>query len=145
MIGGMTTGKSCSGLKIEEQHQGIQSQLNNLKLKHSDYHFYVGKEEMHQFGVREEMHSQLQNKFMNMNWVSLEKRNPRYTDENWDASFMNPDTVFVGNDGKKYLLDEDGLKIAFDDSNNQRLQSIVSRYLKNAKRYLANVSSGTFP
>lgn len=31
---------------------------------------------MHQFGVREEMHSQLQNKFMNMNWVSLEKRNP---------------------------------------------------------------------
>ena len=67
MIGGMTTGKSCSGLKIEEQHQGIRYQPNNQKLRHSDYRYFAGKEEMPQFGEREEMHSPLQNKFMNMN------------------------------------------------------------------------------
>ena len=76
--------------------------------------------------------------------ISGEKK-PRYTDENWDASFMNPETFLVDEDGKKYLLDEDGRKITFDDSNNQRLQSIVGRYLKNARKYLKNVSKGQFP
>jgi len=76
--------------------------------------------------------------------ITGEKR-PRYTDENWDASFMNPETFLVDKDGKKYLLDEDGRKITFDDSNNQRLQSIVGRYLKNARKYLKNVCECQFP
>lgn len=76
--------------------------------------------------------------------ISGEKK-PRYTDENWDASFMNPETFLIDKDGKKYFLDEDGLKIAFEDSNNQPLQSIVGRYLKNARRYLKNVCECQFP
>ena len=65
--------------------------------------------------------------------ISGEKKK-RETDENWDASFMNPDEfkVFDPSDGNYY---EDP----------QRLQSIVSRYLKNAKKYLGNVCKGKFP
>jgi hypothetical protein len=46
---------------------------------------------------------------------------------------MNPETFSVYDGDNGYIPDP------------QRLQSIVSRYLKNAKRYLRNVSVGKFP
>ena len=64
--------------------------------------------------------------------ISGEKK-PRYTDENFDASFMNPEEEDVSH------WDNDELP------HKQRLQSIVSRYLKNARKYLANVCKGKFP
>ena len=64
--------------------------------------------------------------------ISGEKK-PRYTDENFDASFMNPEEEDVSH------WDNDELP------HKQRLQSIVSRYLKNARKYLANVCKGQFP
>ena len=77
--------------------------------------------------------------------ISGEKK-PRFTDENWDASFMLPETPdLIDKDGDKYRFDEDGFKISWDDVRNQRLQSIVARYLKNARKYLDNVCKGKFP
>jgi hypothetical protein len=73
------------------------------------------------------------------------EKKPRFTDENWDASFMLPETFLIDKDGEKYRFDEDGLKISWDDVRNQRLQSIVARYLKNARKYLDNVCIGKFP
>ena len=65
--------------------------------------------------------------------ISGEKK-PRYTDENFDASFMNPDTFTRRDkdDGNEYI-------------DPQALQSIVGRYLRNARKYLTNVSNGQFP
>ena len=48
------------------------------------------------------------------------------------AGSMNPDTFKVL-DGGEYVLDP------------QRLQSIVGRYLKNARKYLKNVCECQFP
>jgi hypothetical protein len=48
------------------------------------------------------------------------------------AGSMNPDTFQVI-DGGEYVSDP------------QRLQSIVSRYLRNARKYLGNVCKGKFP
>lgn len=65
--------------------------------------------------------------------ISGEKK-PRYGDDEFTAGSMNPDTyaVFDDQDRRSY-------------SDPQRLQSIVSRYLRNARKYLANVSEGRFP
>ena len=46
---------------------------------------------------------------------------------------MNPETFAVYDGDRGFVHDP------------QRLQSIVSRYLKNAQRYLDNVSVGRFP
>lgn len=63
--------------------------------------------------------------------ISGEKK-PRYGQDEFTAGSMNPDTFKVL-DGGEYVLDP------------QRLQSIVSRYLKNAKKYLNNVCECQFP
>ena len=63
--------------------------------------------------------------------ISGEKK-PRYGEDEFTAGSMNPDTFQVI-DGGEYVSDP------------QRLQSIISRYLKNAKKYLKNVCEGKFP
>lgn len=63
--------------------------------------------------------------------ISGEKR-PRFGDDEFTAGSMNPD-------GYQSMTDLEGA----DDR--QRLQSTVSRYLKNARRYLTNVCDGKFP
>ena len=64
--------------------------------------------------------------------ISGEKQ-PRYGDDEFTAGSMNPETFSVYDGDNGYISDP------------QRLQSIVSRYIKNAKRYLRNVSVGKFP
>ena len=63
--------------------------------------------------------------------ITGEKR-PRYGEDEFTAGSMNPDTFKVL-DGGEYVLDP------------QRLQSIVGRYLKNARKYLKNVCECQFP
>jgi len=63
--------------------------------------------------------------------ISGEKK-PRFGEDEFTAGSMNPDTFKVF-DGGEYVIDP------------QRLQSIVSRYLKNAQKYLGNVCMGIFP
>ena len=65
--------------------------------------------------------------------ISGEKK-ARYGDDEFTAGSMNPDTF------KVYDKDD---KDSYADP--QRLQSIVSRYLRNARRYLTNVCDGRFP
>ena len=60
------------------------------------------------------------------------EKTPRYGQDEFTAGSMNPYTFKVL-DGGEYVLDP------------QRLQSIVSRYLKNAKKYLKNVCECQFP
>ncbi len=65
--------------------------------------------------------------------ISGEKK-ARYGDDEFTAGSMNPDTFGTyDKDDKSHYADP------------QRLQSIVGRYLKNARRYLANVCEGRFP
>ena len=63
--------------------------------------------------------------------ISGEKK-PRHGEDEFTAGSMNPDTFQVI-DGGEYVSDP------------QRLQSIVSRYLRNARKYLGNVCKGKFP
>ena len=63
--------------------------------------------------------------------ISGEKR-PRYGEDEFTAGSMNPHGY----------QDMNSLESSFDK---QRLQAIVSRYLKNARRYLINVCDGRFP
>ena len=65
--------------------------------------------------------------------ISCEKR-PRFSDDEFTAGSMNPDTFKVYDKDDKYFY-----------ADKQRLQSIVSRYLKNAHRYLTHVCDGKFP
>ena len=65
--------------------------------------------------------------------ISGEKK-PRYGDDEFTAGSMNPDTF------KVYDKHDDDFY-----ADRQRLQSIVSRYLKNARRYLNHVCEGGFP
>ena len=60
------------------------------------------------------------------------EKKPRYGEDEFTAGSMNPDTFKVL-DGGEYISDP------------QRLQSIVSRYLKNARKYLKNVCECQFP
>ena len=60
------------------------------------------------------------------------EKKPRYGEDEFTAGSMNPDTFKVL-DGGEYVSDP------------QRLQSIVSRYLKNARKYLKNVCECQFP
>lgn len=64
--------------------------------------------------------------------ISGEKK-PRYGEDEFTAGSMNPYRFQTTADGGEYI----------DDT--QRLQSIVSRYLKNGRRYLGNVCKGSFP
>lgn len=64
--------------------------------------------------------------------ISGEKA-PRLGEDEFTAASMNPDTFQVFDGADSFVSDP------------QRLQSIVSRYLKNAQRYLSNVCAGTFP
>ena len=69
--------------------------------------------------------------------ISGEKK-PRYGEDEWTAFNLNPepedetgwDTQIMSNDELPHK---------------QRLQSIVSRYLRNARKYLGNVCKGKFP
>ena len=63
--------------------------------------------------------------------ISGEKK-ARFGEDEFTAGSMNPD-------GYQSMTDLEGA----DDQ--QRLQSIVGRYLKNARRYLTNVCDGRFP
>lgn len=63
--------------------------------------------------------------------ISGEKK-ARYGDDEFTAGSMNPG-------GYQSMNDLEGA------NDKQRLQSIVGRYLKNARRYLANVCEGRFP
>ena len=60
------------------------------------------------------------------------EKKPRYGEDEFTAGSMNPDTFKVL-DGGEYVSDP------------QRLQSIVGRYLKNARKYLKNVCECQFP
>jgi hypothetical protein len=64
--------------------------------------------------------------------ISGEKK-PRYSEDEFSAGSMNPDTFVI--------YDEDG----HPHNDKQVLQSYVSRYLKKARKYLANVCKGQFP
>lgn len=61
------------------------------------------------------------------------EKKPRYGEDEFTAGSMNPDTFGVFDGDRGYVPDS------------QRLQSIISRYLKNAKKYLRNVCDGRFP
>lgn len=65
--------------------------------------------------------------------ISGEKK-ARFGDDEFTAGSMNPDTF------KVYDKDDKG---SYADP--QRLQSIVGRYLRNARRYLNHVCDGSFP
>ena len=62
------------------------------------------------------------------------EKKARYGDDEFTAASMNPATFEA--------FDPEGQEYVYDP---QRLQSIVSRYLKNARRYLTNVCDGKFP
>ena len=70
--------------------------------------------------------------FKNEVGISGEKK-PRYGEDEFTDGSMNPYRFQTTADGGEYI----------DDT--QRLQSIVSRYLKNGRRYLGNVCKGSFP
>ena len=74
--------------------------------------------------------------------ISSEKK-PRYGEDEWTGASMNPDakSFFVSD---QYSEDPNERKGSYE-SDPQRLQSIVSRYLKNARKYLNNVCVGKFP
>ena len=78
--------------------------------------------------------------------ISGEKK-PRYGEDEFTAGSMNPDKFEVM--AREKVWDPDLKKYVFTDGeyvkDQQRLQSIVSRYLKNAKKYLGNVCKGKFP
>ena len=78
--------------------------------------------------------------------ISSEKK-PRYGTDEFTAGSMNPDTFEVV--AREKVWDPELKKYVYTDgeyvSDPQRLQSIVSRYLKNAEKYLDNVCVGKFP
>ena len=69
--------------------------------------------------------------------ISGEKK-PRYSEDEWSAFNLNPEAELESH-WDTQLMSEDELP------HKQRLQSIVSRYLKNARKYLNNVCVGKFP
>ena len=69
--------------------------------------------------------------------ISGEKK-PRYSEDEWSAFNLNPEAELESH-WDTQLMSEDELP------HKQRLQSIVSRYLKNARKYLDNVCVGKFP
>ena len=69
--------------------------------------------------------------------ISGEKK-PRYSEDEWSAFNLNPEAELESH-WDTQLMSEDELP------HKQRLQSIVSRYLKNARKYLDNVCIGKFP
>ena len=78
--------------------------------------------------------------------ISGEKK-PRYGDDEFTAGSMNPDTFEVM--AREKVWNPELKKYVFTDGeyvkDQQRLQSIVSRYLNNARKYLDNVCIGKFP
>ena len=78
--------------------------------------------------------------------ISGEKK-PRHGDDEFTAGSMNPDTFEVM--AREKVWDPELKKYVYTDgeyvSDPQRLQSIVSRYLKNARKYLNNVCVRKFP
>ena len=65
--------------------------------------------------------------------ISSEKK-PRHGDDEWTGASMNPDGEQFWDENLGHFMGD-----------KQRLQSIVSRYLKNARKYLNNVCVGKFP
>lgn len=63
--------------------------------------------------------------------ISGEKK-PRYSEDEWTAFNLNPESDEMKDEVTGW-------------EHRQRLQSVVSRYLKNARKYLANVCKGKFP
>ena len=62
------------------------------------------------------------------------EKKPRHGDDEWTGASINPDEEqFWGENLGHFMGDK------------QRPQSIVSRYLKNARKYLDNVCLGKFP
>ena len=79
--------------------------------------------------------------------ISGEKK-PRYSEDEWTAFNLNP----AGNMKVDTYIDESGRKITTEyeedeiaGTHRQMLQTYVSRYLRRARKYLANVCKGQFP
>jgi hypothetical protein len=62
------------------------------------------------------------------------EKKPRHGDDEWTGASMNPDEEQFWDENLGHFMGD-----------KQRLQSIVSRYLKNARKYLDNVCEGKFP